>query len=185
MAENKKSFVLYSDARAIFEQLDNNEAGLLIKHIFSYVNDENPILEDRFLKLAFEPIKLQLKRDLIKWNEIKEKRSLAGIASAESKKKSTKSTSVKSVQQTSTKSTVNVNDIVIVTSTPAFNEFLLYAKEKEPSINPAALKNKYDAWIENGWRNGNDKPIKNWKSALLQTLPYLPKTEIKKFNPLI
>ena len=58
---------------------------------------------------------------------------------------------------------------------PDFSEFLIYAKEKEPSINESALKNKYDAWIENGWKNGNDRKIKNWKSALLQTMPYIEK----------
>jgi hypothetical protein len=62
---------------------------------------------------------------------------------------------------------------------PTFDEFLIYAKEKEPSIKVSALKNKYDAWVENGWKNGNDKPIKNWKSALLQTLTYIEKEVTK------
>jgi len=116
MAENKKGFVLYADQKLIFEDLTNEEAGLLIKHIFSYVNDENPILEDRLLDMAFKPIKLQLKRDLVKYQEVKEKRSLAGLKSAELKnqQKLTKSTSVESVEHDSTKSTVidNVNVIV-------------------------------------------------------------------------
>jgi hypothetical protein len=58
---------------------------------------------------------------------------------------------------------------------PNFEVFLLYAKEKEPSVLQSALKNKYDAWIENKWRDGNDKPIKNWKVKLLQTMPYIEK----------
>jgi hypothetical protein len=58
---------------------------------------------------------------------------------------------------------------------PAFLEFSNYAKEKEPKVNIKALKNKYDAWVVNGWKNGNDRPIKNWKSALLQTLIYIEK----------
>ena len=75
MAENKKGFVLYADQKLIFEDLTNEEAGLLIKHIFSYVNDENPILEDRLLDMAFKPIKLQLKRDLVKYEGVKERNS--------------------------------------------------------------------------------------------------------------
>ena len=63
MAENKKSFILYADYINVFKELTNEEAGVLIKHLFSYVNDENPTLEDRLLKLTFEPIKQQLKRD--------------------------------------------------------------------------------------------------------------------------
>jgi len=112
MAENKKGFVLYADQKIIFEDLTNEEAGLLIKHIFSYVNDENPILEDRLLNMAFKPIKLQLKRDLVKYKEVKEKRSLAGQRSSELKKQQvlTKSTSVENVEQALTKST-SVEDV--------------------------------------------------------------------------
>jgi len=75
MAENKKGFVLYADQKFIFDDLTNEEAGILIKHIFSYVNDENPTLNDRFLNMAFKPIKLQLKRDLVKYEGVKERNS--------------------------------------------------------------------------------------------------------------
>ena len=118
MAENKKSFVLYSDLIHTVAKMPNSKAGELFKHILSYVNDENPETEDLIIQLTFEPIKQQLKRDLNKWDGIREKRSLAGKASAKKRKqKATKSTSVKSVQQASTNPTVsvnvNVNDNVI------------------------------------------------------------------------
>ncbi|QYS85437.1 hypothetical protein JJC03_09320 [Flavobacterium oreochromis] len=78
MAENKKSFVAYCDWQGIFDMLTDQEAGILVKHLFSYVNDESPILEDRVLKMAFESIKTQLKRDLNKYNCELEKKSLSG-----------------------------------------------------------------------------------------------------------
>ena len=78
MAENKKSFILYADQKSLFNDLTNEEAGELIKHIFSYVNDENPTLNNRLLQIAFSPIKQQLKRDLVKYEVIKTKRSDAG-----------------------------------------------------------------------------------------------------------
>lgn len=113
MAENKKGFVLYADQKASFEDLTNEEAGILIKHIFAYVNDEDPVLLDRLLQVAFNPIKQQLKRDLQKYEQVKEKRSKAGLLSAEMKKQNaTNSTSVKSVeplQQDVTNSTVKDN----------------------------------------------------------------------------
>jgi hypothetical protein len=119
MAENKKGFVLYADQKTSFDDLTDTEAGILIKHIFSYVNDENPVLEDRILQIAFNPIKLQLKRDLKKYESIKEKRSFAGQKSAEMRQQtSTHSTHVDFVKHTSTHSTVidkdnvNVNDTV-------------------------------------------------------------------------
>jgi len=105
MAENKKGFVLYADQKIIFEELTDEEAGILIKHVFKYVNDENPILENRIITMAFNPIKLQLKRDLKRWESIRLKRSEAGKKSAESRQQN---------QQVLTKSTVIVNDNVNV-----------------------------------------------------------------------
>lgn len=78
MAENKKSFILYADQIALFENLDDDEAGRLIKHIYRYVNDLNPECPDKITKIAFEPIKHQLKRDLVSWEETCAKRSESG-----------------------------------------------------------------------------------------------------------
>ncbi|WP_231489881.1 DUF6291 domain-containing protein [Pedobacter sp. Leaf170] len=78
MAENKKSFVLYADLISTFEELEDVEAGLLVKHLLRYVNDQNPEAPNRLIKLLFEPIKLQLKRDLHKWEEVKENKSQGG-----------------------------------------------------------------------------------------------------------
>lgn len=58
---------------------------------------------------------------------------------------------------------------------PTFLDFKSYALSKQPDVSLEALKYKYDAWVENGWRNGNDREIKNWKTSLLQTLQYIPK----------
>jgi hypothetical protein len=49
------------------------------------VNDENPTI-DNSIVLVFEMIKVQLKRDLKKWEQTKEGRSIAGKASAEAKR---------------------------------------------------------------------------------------------------
>ena len=125
MAENKKSFVLYADQRGIFNKLSDEQAGVLIKHIFAYVNDENP-KADFVTELAFESIMRQLKRDLNKWSETRQGRSKAGKASAEARRNkkeqdSTNSTNVKSVQQSSTNPTVNVNATVNVNDTDIKN----------------------------------------------------------------
>lgn len=82
MATDKKGFILYADQKALFDQLPNEKAGELIKFIFSYVNDENPISEDLIINLAFTPIQQQLKRDLVKYEETKQSRSKAGKAGA-------------------------------------------------------------------------------------------------------
>ena len=82
MAEGKKSFVLYADLLKSIEHLTNEEKGILFTHLLEYVNDKNPILEDRLILTAWKPIELQLKRDLDKWGDTVEKRSDAGMKSA-------------------------------------------------------------------------------------------------------
>lgn len=117
MAENKKGFVLYADLIHTVKKLPDKKAGQLLKIILSYVNDENPKVDDLIINIAFEPIKQQLKRDLQKWETIRVKRSEAGKISAEKRKqqKATNSTNVESVEQKATNSTVK--DTVKVTDT--------------------------------------------------------------------
>lgn len=69
MAKGKNTFNLYTDMIGVFEKLPDEKAGQLIKHIFRYVNDQNPETDDLILGIAFEPIKQKLKRDLVKWEE--------------------------------------------------------------------------------------------------------------------
>lgn len=118
MAENKKSFLLYVDQIHLFETLTDEEAGVLIKHVFRYVNDLNPELPDRTTKLVFEPIKQQLKRDLEIWRKSIEGKSEGGKKSAEMRKKlkemQDELDKFKILQHTSSNSTVNVNDNVNV-----------------------------------------------------------------------
>lgn len=138
MAENKKSFVLYADLIKSIEHLTNEEKGILFNHLLEYVNDKNPVLEDRLILTAWKPIELQLKRDLIKFEEVKAKRSEAGKRSAElralknDENNLTNSTSVESVKQTSTNSTDNVNDNVNV------NVNVINSKSK-PSLETRSL----------------------------------------------
>lgn len=60
---------------------------------------------------------------------------------------------------------------------PEFSEFLSFAIEKEPLICKVGLKRKYDSWVVNDWKDGNDKKITNWKTKLLNTLQYINKKE--------
>ena len=82
MAKDKKSFILYSDAIHTVEKLSDTDAGQLLKHLLRYVNDQNPTTHNPLVEIAFEPIKQQLKRDLVKFEDVKGKRSEAGKAGA-------------------------------------------------------------------------------------------------------
>lgn len=113
MAENKKSFILYTDQKELIEELTNEEAGILLKHLYRYVNDENPVCEDKQAKLAFISIKQALKRDLKKWETQQKQRKEAARKSVESRQR--KQTTVNDRSSSSTVNdnvnvSVNVND---------------------------------------------------------------------------
>jgi hypothetical protein len=177
MAANKKSFVLYTDQRSYFDKLNDQEAGQLIKHIFSYVNDENPNPVDRIIDLSFEPIKLQLKRDLIKYESISDRNKsngkLGGRPKQEEPKKPTGLSGNPDKPKKADTDTDNDNDTDINKKIPTFIEFRDYAIENKPLANIKDLKLKYDSWVANGWKDGNNKKIVNWKSKILNTLPFI------------
>ena len=87
MAENKKSFILYADMIHTVRKMGKDKAGELFMTILSYVNDENPLVEDLLVDLVFEPIKQQLKRDLSRWDKFKEKQIENGKKGGRPKKK--------------------------------------------------------------------------------------------------
>jgi hypothetical protein len=78
MAENKRSFISYLDWGSTFDELDDAEAGQLIKHLFDYVRDKNPVSPSKLITIAFEHIKQDLKRDLKKWENYIEKQRVNG-----------------------------------------------------------------------------------------------------------
>lgn len=58
---------------------------------------------------------------------------------------------------------------------PTQIEFKDYALKNGKEIDVYKLGLKYKSWIANDWKDGNNKPIKNWKTKLLNTLPFLEK----------
>lgn len=86
MAEGKKSFVAYCDWGASFDELSNEEAGKLVKHLFDYVRDKNPEKSDKLTKMMFIPIRQTLKRDLIKYGNYIDKQRENGAKGGRPKK---------------------------------------------------------------------------------------------------
>jgi hypothetical protein len=120
MATDKKGFILYADQKDLFDQLTNDKAGELIKHIFSYVNDESPESKDIIINLAFTPIKQQLKRDLKKFESKKVARieagrlgGLAKASKASDAKQKLANLAVNGTVTVNVKDNVTVNDTVI------------------------------------------------------------------------
>lgn len=96
--------------------------------------------------------------------------------------KQTKSTS-ESTNQSTVSIDIPINNttnkpINQSTNIPTLHEFFEYASSvKEFSNKFESLKysiqSKYESWVDNNWNDGNDKPIKNWKTKLKNTLPFL------------
>lgn len=85
-------------------------------------------------------------------------------------------------QLTTNKNEKNNKEIYI----PEFSEFLAYAVQQVPIINKEDVKLKYESWKVNDWSvtvNNKTRKIVNWKSTLLNTLPYLRKDESKIYTP--
>lgn len=45
-----------------------------------------------------------------------------------------------------------------------------------------ALEAKFDSWDDNGWRDGFNKPIKNWKTKIRNVMPFLKAMKVKNDN---
>lgn len=79
MQVEKKSFVLYNDQSELLNMLNDEQAGVLIKKIFSYVNDgviEKE--EDIPVNMVFTTLKNQIDRDTDKYYDKIDKSSKAG-----------------------------------------------------------------------------------------------------------
>lgn len=152
MAEGKKSFVAYSDWYGMFKALPDEVAGKLIKHIFSYVNDENPTTEDFVINALFEQIKSTLKRDLKKWEEQQEQRKQAGIRSAEVRKQNATLVNARLISSTDNVSvSVSVNDNVKDKINNIDERKLKFASTLKPFIDlygKELLNEFYKYWTE-------------------------------------
>ena len=179
MAENKKSFIAYADWKETFDNLPDEVAGKLIKHIFAYVNDEDPNTDDYIINAVFANIKHTLKRDLTKWETQLEQRKLAGKKSAEIRatKSNDRSNSLDEIVRNPTDSvsvSVSVSDSVSVISNkkPRTNKFVPptqdevsnYFIENGYSSDSGAKAFKY--YHTGDWKDSSGKQVRNWKQKM-------------------
>jgi|SRR6185437_11074029 len=140
MAKDKKTFILYTDMIHTVKKLPMELRGELLTIILEYVNDENPKIEDNLLlEIAFEPIKLQLKRDLIKWDEFVKRQSENG------KKNGQKAKKANPEPKKPTPNLVNLNDNVNVTVSDTVNENEI--KEKDVASQLSDYQLCTDFWL--------------------------------------
>ena len=104
----KDSFILYLEQQEIFEMLEDEEAGQLIKAIFKYEKTGQIPKLDKSLKIAFIPIKSVLDRNKEKYEKVVE-RNKQNIEKRWNKE-NTKNTTGKIGKKENTKNTDNDNE---------------------------------------------------------------------------
>jgi hypothetical protein len=73
-------------------------------------------------------------------------------------------------------------------SKPSIDEFLSFCKDDmikngmNFSLYEYSLKSKFLSWVENDWKDGNNKPIKSWKSKIRNTIPFLKPISLATSN---
>lgn len=178
MANGKKSVLLYCDLIHTVKPLTDEEAGKLFKHYLSYINDLNPEPIDRLTGLLFEPIKQNLKRDLVKW----ENKSLKNSENAKlrwDKKDANACERIKSDANYADTVTVKVKDTVTVKvkENNIEERKLKFASTLEPFLQTYGrdlLKEFYNYWAESNKLNNKlrfesekfwdlDRRLATWK----------------------
>ena len=164
MATDKKSFLLYCDLIHTVEQLTDEQAGDLFKHILRYVNDQEPQTENVITRIAFEPIKQSLKRDLQKYEDIRKRnqdnaRKRWDATASDRIPNDTKNAD--SVSD-SVSGSVNVKKEIKGFVKPTIEQLKEYMSEQGMNDIAENWLNHYEA---NGWMVGKNK-MKDWKASV-------------------
>lgn len=140
-----------------------------IRSYNTYINTLNDLVEFGFVKLI-EKSKNQYSSNIV---------ALSNFDKAPDKALDKALIKHTTKQRESTDS-INKQETIEQIYIPTFIEFLKFAIEQVPNINKDEVKLKYESWKVNNWKDGNNKQIKNWKTKLLNTLPYISKIEFKQ-----
>ena len=197
MKTERKSFVIHIDSLDVLDDLTNDQKAQLLDAIRAY-HLGHEIELTGLMRAIFKPFENQFKRDNEKYLSIvqrnKENGSKGGRPKEEEPKKPTglsglpkepkKADSDKDNDNDSDSDSVNdnVNDNkkekkeLQAFAPPSLDEFLNFVYDLEQRLNCkfdyAVAKSKFFAWEEDGWRDGNGKQIKNWKSKISHNSKY-------------
>jgi hypothetical protein len=174
MAEFKKSFVLYADLIHTVQKMPKDNQADLFMSILRYVNDEKFTVDSFVVELVFEPIKQQLKRDLVKWEGICQRRSIAGIKgglkSGETRKNKANEASASFASQEKTREANEAdNDNVNDNDNDNVNDNDIISKEiKEKLKNESFLMDLINSelWVESIFRQNKIIPSEKAKTKL-------------------
>jgi len=140
-----------------------------IRSYNTYINTLNDLVQFGFVKLI-EKSKNQYSSNIVALSNFDKAHDKA-LDKALIKHGTKQRESIDSINKQETKEQIYI---------PEFTEFLQFAIEQISNIDKDEVKLKYESWKVNNWKDGNNKQIKNWKTKLLNTLPYISKIEVKQ-----
>ena len=164
MATDKKSFLLYCDLIHTVEQLTDEQAGDLFKHILRYVNDQEPQTDNVITRIAFEPIKQSLKRDLQKYEDIRKRNQDNARKRWDATASSGIPNDTKNADSDSGSVSGSVTDKKEIKGfvKPTIEQLKEYMSEQGMNDIAENWLNHYEA---NGWMVGKVK-MKDWKASV-------------------
>lgn len=184
----KNSFIVHLDSLEVLDELGDTDKEKYInagKLLFAWRDYHigKELNLDTVTRIAFVPFKNQFERDGEKYDKIVERNRRNGQKGGR-KPKTPKPEEIEVVEpETVTgeepkegqqppkppkkKQEPKLPEI------PTYEEFEAYALSKASNLNKWKCRLKYDSWVENKWKDGRHKPIKNWKTKLLNTLQYI------------
>lgn len=179
MAEGKKSFLLYCDIQSTINKLSDEQAGKLLKIILAYVNDENPVVDNFILEIAFEPIKQSLKRDLKRYEGIVKRNRENGFKGGRPKKKEPKKPSgliknpnnpdePKKADSDSDSDSVNDNEKrrkIKPFHAPSLDDVQKYFTDN--GYNKEVAIKAWMGYDAANWFDSKGNPILNWKQKMI------------------
>lgn len=177
----KDSFVLYARYMEQIKLLDNEQRGILLTAIYSYVMETDLPDMDGMTEMAFSFIRFQLEKDTEKYNEVCQKRREAGRAGGIAKANAIRKnqTVANLANATQKKQTVanladsdNEYDNDLKENTlksvkekfrpPTADEVRAYCNDRGNSVDPQAFVDFYES---KGWMIGKNR-MKDWKAAV-------------------
>ena len=151
----RRSFLLHIDSLDVLDDLSNEQAGLLLKAMRDYHNDEEMQL-DSLIKIAFSPFKNQFNRDSLKYKTTCERRANAGSMGGKQKvanasKPKQKVANVAENDNVSKNDNVNVNDsksdndnksVSVIKETPVKLDYSVLQMTKEQCLDVIRIRKK-------------------------------------------
>jgi hypothetical protein len=137
----------------------------------TYIDALNDLVEWKFIKMI-QKSKNQYSSNIIALSNF-DKATTKALDKALIKHGTKQDESIDSINKQLNKEQLNNKQV------PEFLEFLEYAKTIEiyKTTFDYSIKAKYESWVDNNWKDGHNKKIKNWKVKLKNTLPYLAETK--------